>query len=289
MADPIKTKRPNNALPADISASITANLVVNLVVNPVVSLAAALVSLALATSPAAQADAGGTTAPSSGRAIDARAQAPTIPMASAAGQMLLFGGQTRRADFAPLAQHYETQANLAFCGVASAVMALNSLALAAPAAEGYGNYRFWTQTNLFQAPATLSFVQAERVRRQGMSLEQLHGLLNSVANDSNFIVRRYHGSQLGIDQFRLLLRRNLSDASNRILVNYDRRLIGQAGGGHISPLAAYDTSSDRVLILDVARYRYPAAWVAVPALWQAIRSVDTSSGLSRGLIEIGPR
>jgi hypothetical protein len=289
MADPIQTNRQCVALPVNTITNTGVNLVVNLVVNPVVRLAATLVSLALATSPAAHADAGGTTAPTSGRAIDARAQGPTIPMASAAGQMLLFGGQTRRADFAPLAQHYETQANLAFCGVASAVMALNSLAIAAPPAEGYGRYRFWTQINLFQAPATLSFVQAERVRREGMSLEQLHGLLNSTANDSNLIVRRYHGSQLDLAHFRLLLRRNLSDASNRILVNYDRRLIGQPGGGHISPLAAYDTRSDRVLILDVARYRYPAAWVAVPALWQAIRSIDTSSGLSRGLIEIGPR
>ena len=66
----------------------------------------------------------------------------------------------------------------------------------------------------------------------------------------------------------------------------DRRgVVGRA----LSRAAAYDTRSDRVLILDVARYRYPAAWVAVPALWQAIRSIDTSSGLSRGLIEIGPR
>jgi hypothetical protein len=72
------------------------------------------------------------------------------------------------------------------------------------------------------------------------------------------------------------------------LANYDRRALGQKGGGHISPLAAYDPDQDRVLILDVARYRYPAVWVTTPDLWRAIRSIDTSSGLSRGLVIIEP-
>jgi hypothetical protein len=41
-----------------------------------------------------------------------------------------------------------------------------------------------------------------------------------------------------------------------------------------------------VLILDVARYRYPAVWVTTPDLWRAIRSIDTSSGRSRGVVII---
>jgi Phytochelatin synthase len=35
------------------------------------------------------------------------------------------------------------------------------------------------------------------------------------------------------------------------------RAIGQEQGGHISPLAAYDAETDRFLILDVSRYKYP--------------------------------
>ena len=34
-------------------------------------------------------------------------------------------------------------------------------------------------------------------------------------------------------------------------------------------MAAY--ARDRVLILDGARYRYPAVWVATADLWRAIR------------------
>jgi hypothetical protein len=206
-------------------------------------------------------------------------------MASQAGQELLLKPSTRRADVAALLQWYETQANLAYCGVASSVMVLNSLAVPAPKAEGYGSNRFWTQTNLFSLPATRDFVEASRVAREGMTLEQLHGLLASVGTR----VQHYHGETLSLEQLRWLLRRGLADGTDRLLANYDRRALGQSGGGHISPLAAYDPDHDRVLVLDVARYRYPAVWVATPDLWRAIRSVDSSSGRSRGLIRLqGP-
>jgi hypothetical protein len=203
-------------------------------------------------------------------------------MASSAGMELLLKPRTRRADYGALVQWYETQANLAYCGVASSVMVLNSLAVEAPKAEGYGTNRFWTQTNLFTGPASRSFVEAARVAREGMTLEQLHGLLTSVGAR----VQRYHGENLSLEQLRWLLRRGLIEGSDRLVANYDRRALGQTGGGHISPLAAYDPDHDRVLILDVARYRYPAVWVATPDLWRAIRSVDTSSGRSRGVLTI---
>jgi len=207
-----------------------------------------------------------------------------VPLASPAGQALLRRRATLSADYPPLAQWYETQANLAYCGVASSVTLLNSLAIPAPAAEGYGSYRFWTQTNLF-VPASAPFVQARQVAREGMTLSQLQGLLRAILGDGAR-VERYHGLQLNLEQFRLLLRRNLADPSDRLLVNYDRRLVGQQGGGHIAPLAAYDPIEDRVLILDGARYRYPAVWVATRQLWAATRGIDRSSGLSRGLVSV---
>jgi hypothetical protein len=41
-----------------------------------------------------------------------------------------------------------------------------------------------------------------------------------------------------------------------------------------------------VLLLDVARYRYPSVWVPVEALWRAMRTLDSDSGLSRGLVVV---
>jgi hypothetical protein len=207
---------------------------------------------------------------------------PLIPLADPAGQRLLQGASDR-ADHGPLAQWFETQANLAYCGVASAVMVLNSLAVPAPPVPGYGAYRFWTQTNAFSIPGSRGFVRPEVVAREGMTLSQLHGWL---ASRSDLVVERFHGDQLSLAQWRALLRRSLQDPRDRLLVNYLRSALGQEGGGHISPLAAYDPGSDTVLILDVARYRYPAMWVSAADLWQAMRTADASAGRSRGLLLI---
>jgi hypothetical protein len=204
-----------------------------------------------------------------------------IPLPEPRGQDLLIGSR-ERADYGPLTEQFLTQANLAYCGVASAVMVLNSLAVPAPAVAGYGSYRFWTQANVFDPRATRSFVNPERVAREGMTLEQLHGLLASHGVE----VERFHGDRLSLEQFRTLLRRNLTDPGDRLVVNYHRPAVGQAGGGHIAPIAAYSAPSDRVLILDVARYRYPSVWVPVVDLWQAIRAVDASSGRSRGVLAV---
>ena len=117
---------------------------------------------------------------------------------------------------------------------------------------------------------------------EGMNLEQLHGLLAS----TGATVSRYHGEGLSLQQFRWLLQRGLGDRSDRLVANYDRKLLGQKGGGHISPLGAYEPRQDRVLILDVARYRYPAVWVTTADLWRSIRTVDSSSGVSRGVVVV---
>jgi hypothetical protein len=208
-----------------------------------------------------------------------------IPLADPAGQSLLMGARAR-SDHGPLAQWFETQANLAYCGVASTVMVLNSLSVPAPAVPGFGAYRFWTQSNAFAIPGSAGYVRPEVVAREGMTLAQLHGWL---AGQPELVVERFHGDQLSLGQWRALLRRSLQEPRDRLLVNYLRTTLGQQGGGHISPLAAYDARIDRVLILDVARYRYPAVWVSATDLWESLRTVDKSSGRSRGLLLIRQR
>jgi len=74
-----------------------------------------------------------------------------------------------------------------------------------------------------------------------------------------------------------------------VLINYDRGAVGQAPGGHISPVTAYDPQSDRALVLDTAAHRYPPVWVEVRALHRAMQAVDPDSGRARGLVRVGPR
>ena len=216
-----------------------------------------------------------------GPAALAQPAGSTIPLPEPQGQTLLLQS-VDRADYGPLAEQFLTQANLAYCGVASAVMVLNSLAVPAPLVAGYGSYRFWTQENVFTPESSRAVLSPELVARQGMTLEQLRAMLAS----HGLQARAIHGDRLSQAQFRLLLRSNLREPGDRLLVNYDRRALGQAGGGHISPVAAYHAPTDRVLILDVARYRYPSVWVPLADLWEAIRTTDSSSGRSRGVVVV---
>ena len=64
--------------------------------------------------------------------------------------------------------------------------------------------------------------------------------------------------------------------------------MGQEKGGHISPLAAYNSKADRFLILDVARYKYPPVWVSTSDLFAAMNTTDSDNdNKTRGFVVVG--
>jgi hypothetical protein len=66
-----------------------------------------------------------------------------------------------------------------------------------------------------------------------------------------------------------------------------RKSIGQEKGGHISPLAAYDADTDRFLLLDVARYKYPPVWISAVELFNAMNTTDSDNqDRTRGFVLI---
>ncbi|MEA5507824.1 phytochelatin synthase family protein [Halotia wernerae UHCC 0503] len=212
--------------------------------------------------------------------------AQTLPLApslinfnSDAGEKLLIESRSRE-DFFPLSTQFVTQNNQAYCGVASIVMILNSLQIPAPEAPQYKPYRVFTQENFFSNEQTKKVLNAETVARQGMTLEQLGGLIASYGVK----VKIYHAADTNFEEFRKLTAENLKQPGNYVVVNYLRKEIGQEKGGHISPLAAYNQQTDRFLIMDVSRYKYPPVWVKAKDLWKAMATNDTTSGKTRGFI-----
>lgn len=197
---------------------------------------------------------------------------------SAEGEKLLIGSPALQ-DYFPLSIQFVTQKNQAYCGVASSVMVLNALAIPAPEAPEYGIYHLFTQDNFFNAQ-TQNVVTAEVVAQKGMTLDQLGKLLESYSVKAEV----HHAGDLTLDQFRKMVVKNLEEPGNFVLVNYLRKAIGQETGGHISPLAAYNKETDRFLILDVSRYKYPPVWVKASELWQAMATVDSDSGKTRGFV-----
>ncbi|MFB8791958.1 MAG: phytochelatin synthase family protein [Potamolinea sp.] len=206
-----------------------------------------------------------------------------INLNSVEGEKLLIESQARQ-DFLPLSIQFVTQKNQAYCGVASSIMVLNSLSIPAPVAPEYAPYHFFTQDNFFNKQ-TQQVIATEVVARQGMTLEQLGKLLESHAVKAEV----YHGGDVTLEEFRRLASKNLQESGNFVIVNYLRKAIGQETGGHISPVAAYSKETDRFLILDVSRYKYPPVWVKASELWQAMTTLDPASGKMRGFVLVSPR
>ncbi len=200
---------------------------------------------------------------------------------SSQGETLLVESEARK-DYIPLSLQFETQDNLAFCGVASMVMILNALSIPAPTATEWVRYDRFTQDNFFDNPKTETVISKETVSRQGMTLQELGGLLKSYSLD----VEVYHGDEVSLETFRQKIVSNLEQKNDFVLVNYLRSTLGQERGGHISPIAAYHKESDRFLILDVSRYKYPPVWVKAEELWKATNTIDSTSQKTRGFVLI---
>ncbi|KEO54284.1 phytochelatin synthase family protein [Thioclava pacifica] len=217
-------------------------------------------------------------------------QAETLPLpegvislASPEGEALLVGAEARN-DYFPLSINFTTQINPAYCGPATIAMVLNALNVPRPASKKTLGLGLFDQENIF-TPAADAVKPAKAILSPpyGMTLDDLGGLL--AAHDLK--VTDVHASESDLDAFRKTAVAELADDDHFILVNYLRKAIGQESGGHISPLGAYDADTDRFLILDVTRYKYPPVWVTAEALFAAMNTVDSDNdGKTRGYVSV---
>lgn len=204
-----------------------------------------------------------------------------VGAATDAGEALLIDADAREAYF-PLAINFLTQKNQAYCGVASTVMVLNAMQIPAPAVPEFEPYTTFTQDNVFDARSEAA-VPREVIMQRGMTLDQLGGFISAPRVKAEVV----HAAQVTVDQFRARARDHLARPGHFVIVNYLRKAIGQERGGHISPLAAFDAESDRFLILDVARYKYPPVWVTATELYDAMNTRDSDNGYkTRGFVLI---
>lgn len=167
-----------------------------------------------------------------------------------------------------LLAQYTTQKTLTYCSVASAVMVLNAIDHDTPLDKHHSTFHYYTQDNFFNKGVS-SIISQKEVEKQGMNLMQLNQCIQQFGLRS----QAYHANEMTLSQFRDKVRYALTH-QNYVIVNFLRKGLKQKGDGHFSPIAAYDERSDRFLVLDVARYKYPAFWVKTQDLWQAIHTQD---------------
>lgn len=185
------------------------------------------------------------------------------------------------ADYWQLVPTFAVQKTQSYCSVASAITVLNAMPIKKPVDPTYAPYAYFTQNNFF-TPDVIKIISPQTVLQMGMTREQMAETLTAQGVRAKSIA----GDTLNDADLRALLRKALLNDGQFVLANYLRAKLGQVGGGHWSALAAYDAQTDRVLILDVAKYKYPPVWVSISTLRQAITTIDTTSNKVRGLVVV---
>lgn len=207
------------------------------------------------------------------------AASQTVPLSPGPG-VEIFLGSDYRCDYWRLINYFETQLTNSYCSIASSVMVLNALGIEKPFVKRLG-FSLFTQENFFTEKVQKT-ANRTSVLKRGMTLDQLAEVLQTFPIQ----VAVFHAPDLTLEKFRSLLETTLIQEDAFLISNYYRPAIGQDGGGHFSPLGAYNKKRDQVLVLDVSRYKYPPFWVAVEDFYKSLQAVDPDSGLSRGVIVI---
>jgi len=177
----------------------------------------------------------------------------------------------------PLAEQFHTQSEPAFCGLGSLVVALNALAID-PGRLWKGPWR-WFAEDLLDCCVSL-----DEVRSRGLDLDEV----TCLARCNGAVVELQRAATSDLAAWRASLAA-AARGDGVVIASYDRSAVEQTGEGHFSPIGGYHAARDLVLVLDVARFKYPPHWLPADRLWQAMRAIDPSTDRSRGWITLRRR
>lgn len=234
----------------------------------------------------------------------------TIPWDSPEGIKRL-SESAHKVDFFSLANHFEAQALKPFCGPTSTATVLNALRLRKrshlpldPRLYDERDLTAWnidqelgferyTQNNVFNrsekpragvlgAPYKDSETGELLEKSYGFSLKDLSKLLKS--HGASVLVRKISSLE-NKESLKAELIDNLARRGDFIIINYCRKTVFQPGGGHFSPLGAYDKRSDSFLVMDVNPNKAGWIWVKADLLLRAMSPMSVSKQ-ARGYLMI---
>ena len=205
---------------------------------------------------------------------------------------------SHKQDFFPLSNHFVSQSNKIFCGLASVSIVLNALRLGRKKnlpqdkqsikeeelvwlSKGFDPFfGKYTENNVLNDQTKKKIeilgkpieIQGKMKKDYGLQLQQLADIL--ISHKLKVIVQVVRENTKP-EKIKKELIKNLSTPKDFVLINYARSPLGQKGGGHISPLGAYDKKSDSFLIMDVNPNKAGWVWVSSQDLIKAMRTFDT--------------
>lgn len=184
-------------------------------------------------------------------------------------------------DYIALATYLEYEHIQTFCAPATMAGVLNSLDVERPQPLRIYPFELFTQDSIFTEENQAVKAYA-KVEHEGMTLEEIGTFLTNLGVEAEV----HYADKLDTDALRQIAQDTLADPDARLMVNYTREVIGQIGAGHVSPIGAYHEDSESLLVLDVAKYKYPPSWLTLDEMLAAMQAVDSGSGLSRGLVVV---
>ncbi len=219
-------------------------------------------------------------------------------------------------DFFMLAHVYQAQKNPFYCGVAAMTMTLNGLRLDKGMIPSQPDlhyhhfdnqtgemhdfaYRMYSQMTLLDeetdrikdrkeiAPKNYYEHTAETRFNPGLNLHEVCQILDLYEVETT----EHHADDTedSMAQFRYMLTQKLVNSDHIVIINFDGKIIGLDIGGHFAVVGAYHQASDSVLVLDPAGHNTPWYWVPVSCLYNAMNTVDDSSGQKRGYLVVSER
>jgi len=213
--------------------------------------------------------------------------AEQVPFSSEEGRRLfteaLLAGSMENYFY--LAEQFRTQDEPTFCGLSTLAMVLNSLRID-PMRTWKGAWRWFNEQNLGCCATP------EDVRESGLSFDMFRCLAG--CNGADVVARRapeatqaLQVQETFVEDFRRAVRA-ISRSQDRecLVVCYSRESLGQTGAGHFSPIGGYHEASDSVLIMDVARFKYPPHWAPLRDVAQGMLKVDPDTGKPRGFLQL---
>lgn len=204
---------------------------------------------------------------------------PLVDYSSSRGKTL-FGEALATGDMNPffrLAGAYAHQSEPAYCALAVLAMVLNSLQV--DPGETWRKPWRWFSEEMLACCTDINVV-----RQKGIMFDQFVTL----ASCKGGLVQAWRYADSTLEEFREAIKRSVRSDDEVVVASFRRKDLGQTGGGHFAPIAGYHIESDAVLLLEVARFKYPSHWVPVPILFEAMKAVDPETNLSRGYLSVRP-
>ena len=189
--------------------------------------------------------------------------------------------------FFALSEQFVTQSEPSFCALSSLAMVLNALNFD-PKKTWKGSWRWVSEETLQCETTEICGHSLDKVKRDGMDFNEFESLArcHSVGIQSQRLRDglKSHINPIELNEFRDRIIKISSSANSDafIVVNFSRRHLGQTGDGHFSPIGGYHSEKDLVLIMDVARFKYPPFWCSLTSLWDSMTIKDEKTKQSRG-------